>query len=1547
VSVGTVKIFAVAADSSLSDTCTVTVVYASGDSIVLDKRTLAITLDSSVLLEATVFPNNANPTVVWGSSDEAVATVNNGVVKGISLGTVKIFATTVGGHSDTCIVTVYAKTDSVVLNSRDVTLILGNDTSLTAAVYPADANQAIMWSSSGEDIAAVNSSGVVTAVSVGTVKIFAVAADSSLSDSCTIKVVYANSDSIALDRTALTLYFGYADTLKTVYPDSADLTAAVFPNNADPTVVWGSSDAAVATVSGGTVAVVAAGTVKISAATVDGHSDTCIVTVYAKTDSVVLNKKDVRLELDSSVSLTATVYPPTSNQNVIWSSSGEDIAAVNDSGVVTAISVGMAKISVVTADGLNSDTCTVNTSYAAVDSITLNRDTLTLTKDSSFALAAFVMPTNASQSVMWSSSDTLTVIVDADGNVTAVNAGAAFIIASADDSLNSDSCAVTVLFADCDSIILDTNTLTLTKDSSFALMAFVIPSNADQTITWSSSDNSIATVDANGTVTAVDAGMAFIVAAAADSTYSDTCTVTVVYAGSKRVAFDQTAQTLIKDSSYVLTARVLPSNAAQGITWISKDTSIVTVDSGGKIVGVSVGLDPIQIIATAADGNQAGVCFVTVVYAASDSIILDTAALTLTLDSSFALTAVVMPTNANQTLNWSSSNSLVAAVDDGRVTGVSVGMASIIAVVADGNYHFKICHVTVVHAASKSIDVDSSTLMLIKDSSFALTAVVMPTNADQMITWRSSDPLIVTVDAKGIITGVSTGTAKIYASTADGLNADTVTVTVYVKSESIIVDKDSLMLIKDSSAALTAAVTPFDTDKTVTWSSSDESVARVSDSGVVTGMSGGTVFIVASTADRLHSDTCVVTVEYAESDSVSIDKEIPILIKDSSFALTAVVMPTNADQTVTWNSSNEAVAAVDSSGVVTALSVGTARISAVTVNGLYSDTCTVMVEYANSDSININKKTLTLTKDSSAVFTAVVMPANADRTVIWSSSDASIATVDTGGKVVALSVGTVSVIAAAGDGFNFDTCIVTVVYAASSGITLNRDTLTLTKDSSAVFTTVVMPTNADPTVTWSSSDLSVATVGADGRVTAVDTGRALIIAATVDNNYSDTCAVKVVYADNKSVSLNKEAITLTLDSSFVLTAEVVPTNADQAVTWKSNNTSIAVIDPDGKVTGVSVGTVFVVASTVDGKQSEECHVTVIYANSDSVNIDKKSLTLILDSSAVLTATVLPTNADRSVTWSSSDTSIATVDTGGKVVALSVGTVSVIAAAGDGFNFDTCTVTVVPPPNGDTVLHNITILADHGGDLELKPAFDPNIYQYIVLLPCPAEDEALCMDVDYPDSNAVTFGGEADADGVVTIDKDEAGDHTATVTLTLPDSAAKIYTVTFRQRASSELLFHLWDDMIIVNLNKETNGGYEFTDFKWYLNNELTGDTGRYLLAENGLAVGGKYHLELTTSNGETLETCPYSYAVPQNAAVRIYPNPVTTGSILTIEIDMPEMRKGIRKAQKALFYDVAGQLLQTYSLQVGQKILQLPVTLPYGIYTVRIGNETRKFIVVE
>ncbi len=306
--------------------------------------------------------------------------------------------------------------------------------------------------------------------------------------------------------------------------------------------------------------------------------------------------------------------------------------------------------------------------------------------------------------------------------------------------------------------------------------------------------------------------------------------------------------------------------------------------------------------------------------------------------------------------------------------------------------------------------------------------------------------------------------------------------------------------------------------------------------------------------------------------------------------LIATVHPENAaDKTITWSSNNDKIATVDSNGVVTAVAEGNAVITATA--GGKSATCAVSVKKSvvAVTSVTLNKTSLNMTKGQSETLTATVTPDNAtDKTVSWSSSDATIASVDQNGRVTALKSGSATIMAKAGE--KSATCSVTITTPVES-VSLDRTSVNLEEGQTTTLVATINPNDADDkTVTWTTSNASVATV-TNGVVTAIAEGVATITASV--GGKSATCSITV--SKNTipvtSITLNKSSLSLKVGEKETLIATVLPENAtDKKVTWASSKEDVATVDSNGRVTAVAEGNATIIASA--GGKTATCSVTV-------------------------------------------------------------------------------------------------------------------------------------------------------------------------------------------------------------------------------------------------------------------------------------------------------------------------------------------------------------------
>ncbi len=465
----------------------------------------------------------------------------------------------------------------------------------------------------------------------------------------------------------------------------------------------------------------------------------------------------------------------------------------------------------------------------------------------------------------------------------------------------------------------------------------------------------------------------------------------------------------------------------------------------------------------------------------------------------------------------------------------------------------------------------------------------------------------------------------------------------------------------------------------------------------VTALSVGTAIVTIRARGTDFSCAITVNVEKAPTpvSSLILDKTALSLPVNGTYSLTATIGPDDAtDKTVNWKveAGKENDVSVDSTGTVKVLRnfSGTVKVTA-TANddSLVTATqdCLISVNTIAVDGIAISDTSATLYKGSWKQLSAVITPSGAaDPAVTWSSSNTSVATVDSTGKVTAIGIpsgedyGEAIITAQSSNASVFATCTIKVLSSVLiTGLTLNKSELALNVGDEETLTVTGTPSNAtNKTLSWSSSNTDVATVSA-GKVIAAGKGTAVIRAEATDGSGKYvSCVVTVSNIQILNVYLDKSSLDLSEGDTAKIAATIYPTNATtQTLKWTSSNSSVATVDSKGNViAGATKGYAIITASATDGSgKFAECvvlskpkvHVTGITINYGT------TLDLLANDSTYLKATILPANATvSSVTWSSSNTSIATIDaTTGLLKGIALGTATITATA-DG---KTVTITI--------------------------------------------------------------------------------------------------------------------------------------------------------------------------------------------------------------------------------------------------------------------------------
>ena len=756
-------------------------------------------------------------------------------------------------------------------------------------------------------------------------------------------------------------------TYATIYTKGTIKLDALTTDNTSK-IVWTTSDSKIATVEEGVVTGVKEGKVTITAKqTVDGivKKAACTIMVQQTITSIELDPQEVNLGIGDYKTLHATFSP----DNIVgvslqWKSSNEEVVQVVENSALTAtiqgVSGGYAVISAINQDNVVVGYCAVRVRQA-VTRIVLNETAATVSLGTrNFQLRATVYPENAlNKNVSWSSTDTAKATVDQSGMVTFKSAGTVSIIATSEDSPEITAVCNLNIQIPVESIDLDETQKTMYVGDTVKLTYTMQPSDSSiDDVIWSSTNPSVATVDANGKVTAKSVGSTVIILKSVDGGYSVYCTITVRQLAAA-VKFSISNLTLNVGEYYYIKYTLTPKGSTDNdLVWESSDTRIATVDKEGKVVAKKAGT--IVIMARTKAGGTA-YCNVTVTQPVT-GLILNFSEKTININSKFTLEASVTPsTSTNLNVTWRSSDEkIVKVAKNGEVSGILGGTAVITATTEDGKYS-EICVVTVKETATAiSLDYESANLGVGK--TLKLTATITPETAtSQEVMWSSSNEDIATVNQKGKITGKKNGYVTITATALDGSDEEaSCEVRVVNPVKSISISDNYVTLFVGDTEELKVTVKPSDaTFKTAIWTSSDTSVAIVDDEGVVTGLKAGKATITAEAMDSSGKKVicAVVVYERVASTGITLQDKKVTMVPGESRKVEIVLIPAASTDRVTWSSDNPSVAKVDKkTGKITAVSTGKAYLSVMTDSGKTA-TVEVVVIGLNVKSIRIEQYT--------------------------------------------------------------------------------------------------------------------------------------------------------------------------------------------------------------------------------------------------------------------------------------------------------------------------------------------------------------------------------------------------------------------------------------------------------------------------------------------------------------------------------------------------------------------------------------------------------------
>jgi uncharacterized protein YjdB len=637
----------------------------------------------------------------------------------------------------------------------------------------------------------------------------------------------------------------------------------------------------------------------------------------------------------------------------------------------------------------------------------------------------------------------------------------------------------------------------------------------------------------------------------------------------------------------------------------------------------------------------------------------------------------------DRTVEWMSSNPDKATVTSaGLVEGVSEGTVTITAQVDDVSATAQID----VFVPIESVTLEPTEANIEVGQTQQFTATVTDVEGGQVdasiVEWSSSQEDVASVDDSGLVEALKEGTTTITAS-AEGVSA-TATVTVTASVADVEVTPNPAQVGLGETTQLTATLTDANgnelTGRDVDWSSDDESIATVNSNGIVSAVSEGDVDITATSEGE--SGTALVQVTRPVA-SVTVSPDPITLDVAETEQLSATARDANGDEIqlspdqFTWRSADSGIATVTGTGEVEGVGEGTTEITAEVDGQSGSSQVTVNRPVV---SIEISPSSTSVEVNTTVQLTATLLDANDDvitgRPVNWSSSDPNVATVDSSGVVTGVQEGDV-VITARAEGVN-----------ATANVSVGAPvaTVDISPDGGAIDVGQTLQLDAtiqdaggndlSRSVTWTSSAPGVVSVNQTGLATGQSQGTADITAES--EGVSDTVSV-TVSAPVDSVTVTPDPVNLDLNDTQQLDVELQDANGNvltgRTVNWSSNAPGIASVDNSGLVTAVAEGTTQVTATSEGVSDSVSVTVT---ASVDDVVVSPGSVRIWSDEQTQLSVDVLDANGDpltgRSVTWSSDDSAVATVDTNGMVSAVGPGVCN-ISATSEGVS-GTMTLTVV-------------------------------------------------------------------------------------------------------------------------------------------------------------------------------------------------------------------------------------------------------------------------------
>lgn len=734
-----------------------------------------------------------------------------------------------------CHVKVITPADSIHTDISQKVLLKGQTYKPEVSVYPSTAMQKTIMTTSDAQVATIDSTGTITAVGFGEADIRYEAYDNSEVFTQIHVQVYNYTDSIRLSAMQNTLVVG----------QEFKPTISVYPSQASNNLKISSSNENVAKVDAtGKVSAVGLGEAVIRYESYDNSEvfAQLKVKVYAKTDSVKLDTSHKDLIIEKPYKPNITIYPATANQHLTMSTSNPRVATIDSTGVITAVGFGEADIRYEAFDDSAIYVQLHVNVYDHTASIKLNTVDTALVVGQEFKPAISVYPSQALQYLKTSSSNENVAKVDSAGNVQAVGLGEAVIRYEAFDNSEVFAQLKVRVYAKTDSIRLDSRQMNMVINQTYKPSITISPATANPKAKTTTSDAQVATVDRDGTITAVGLGEADIRYESYDNSEVFALLHVNVYMPTDSVKLDVTSKDILIGQTYQPVFRAYPTTANQKVKVFSSNSQVATVDSTGTVTAIAPGEADIRY--EAFDNSEVYATLHVNVYSPTDTIVLSDYELHLLVGQSYGnMKAKILPETAMHELDVTSNGAGVAYVNDkGEVIAGEYGECEITFEAKDGTGKSSKCHVYVTYP-TENITVSTTELNTNPGEVFKAQQITYkPDLCRHEVRYSSSNEQVATVDSiTGDVTAVAPGEADIKYEAKDGTGVfATMHVKVWPRTESITPATTTLsMRLGDVYTKQTVDILPKGAYQKLKLESKDQAIASVDENGVITAVNPG------------------------------------------------------------------------------------------------------------------------------------------------------------------------------------------------------------------------------------------------------------------------------------------------------------------------------------------------------------------------------------------------------------------------------------------------------------------------------------------------------------------------------------------------------------------------------------------------------------------------------------------------------------------------------------------------------------------------------------